>query len=233
MLESDIEKLHTTELGALRIKKNLALETDDVVEWCKRKICGADEIIRQGKNWYAYNGDVVITVNALSKTIITAHVRKELRSKPGIRYIDGNEELLDRIAPLWAELNAIHHAKSVHFKAHYAGFTFEARKNTLLKAAEKGCLRVLLAYDNELPVGYCVASVIDGLGEVDSLFVSETYRKKGIASSLMERALDWIDTNGAVKIALKVSVGNEAVLGFYARYGFLPRLIELQRVSDT
>ncbi len=79
MQYSDIEKLHTTELGALRIKKNLALKTDDVVEWCKRKIHAADEIILKGKNWYAYVGDIVITVNARSKTIITAHIRKELR----------------------------------------------------------------------------------------------------------------------------------------------------------
>ena len=150
-----------------------------------------------------------------------------------IRYTAGNAELLDRIEPLWAELNAIHQAKSVHFKAHYAGFTFEARKKMLLQAAEKGCLFVILAYDNELLVGYCVASVIDELGEVDSIFVSEAYRKKGIASSLMERALEWLNANGAVKIALKVSVGNEEVLGFYARYGFLPRLIELQRFSDA
>ena len=33
-----LSKLHTTELGAVRIRKNLSLETEDVVEWCKTKI---------------------------------------------------------------------------------------------------------------------------------------------------------------------------------------------------
>lgn len=34
----NLDKLHTTELGVVRIKKNLSLETNDVVNWCKTKI---------------------------------------------------------------------------------------------------------------------------------------------------------------------------------------------------
>lgn len=38
-LLANINKLHTTELGILRIKKNLSLDTENVVEWCKEKVC--------------------------------------------------------------------------------------------------------------------------------------------------------------------------------------------------
>ena len=72
-LLTSLDKLHTTELGVMRIKRNLDLSTDDVVEWCKQRILNADDIIRKGKNWYAYTDDSVITVNAHSYTIITAH----------------------------------------------------------------------------------------------------------------------------------------------------------------
>ena len=72
-LLANIDKIHTTELGIIRIKKNLELKTDDVVNWCKRKTENADEIIKNGKNWYVYIGDTVITINAKSYTIITAH----------------------------------------------------------------------------------------------------------------------------------------------------------------
>lgn len=37
-LRNHLDKLHTTELGAVRIKRNLSLDTDHVVEWCKDKI---------------------------------------------------------------------------------------------------------------------------------------------------------------------------------------------------
>ena len=38
ILLSNIDKIHTTEMGIDRIKKNLKLNTDDVVEFCKNKI---------------------------------------------------------------------------------------------------------------------------------------------------------------------------------------------------
>lgn len=76
-LLNHLDKLHTTELGIVRIKKNLLLDTNDVVAWCKDKINSAYTIItRRGKNWYVSVDDLVITINAHSYTIITAHKEK-------------------------------------------------------------------------------------------------------------------------------------------------------------
>ena len=76
-LLNNLDKLHTTELGVVRIKKNLSLDTDDVVTWCKDKISSAYAIItRKGKNWYVAIDGCIITVNAHSYTIITAHKEK-------------------------------------------------------------------------------------------------------------------------------------------------------------
>lgn len=49
-LLENINKLHTTELGIIRIRKNLNLDTDDVVQWCKNKITDSNAlIIKKGK----------------------------------------------------------------------------------------------------------------------------------------------------------------------------------------
>ena len=72
-LIKNIEKIHTTELGILRIKRNLELENDDVVKWCKQEIKKMNEIYRKGKNWYVEDKNKIITINAHSYTIITAH----------------------------------------------------------------------------------------------------------------------------------------------------------------
>jgi hypothetical protein len=70
----NIDKLHTTDLGVVRIRKNLSLGTDDVVSWCKSKIQDPNSsIVREGKNWYIEIDNCIITVNAYSYTIITAH----------------------------------------------------------------------------------------------------------------------------------------------------------------
>jgi len=74
-LLNNIDHIHTTALGVERIKRNLGLNVDDVVGWCKQKIAQADDIFRKGKNWYVYIEDSIITINAYSYTIITAHRR--------------------------------------------------------------------------------------------------------------------------------------------------------------
>ena len=69
-----LSNLHTTELGIERIKRNLCLDVDDVVAWCRQKIEDKNSsIIRKGKNWYVCTDDCEITINAHSYTIITAH----------------------------------------------------------------------------------------------------------------------------------------------------------------
>lgn len=76
-LLENLDALHTTELGVIRVKKNLSLDTDDVVDWCKAKINSAGAVItRSGKNWYVNVDNCIITVNAYSYTIITAHREK-------------------------------------------------------------------------------------------------------------------------------------------------------------
>ena len=77
ILFDNMDRIHTTDMGVERIKRNLSLEGVDVVEWCKSIITSENaEISRQGKNWYIYVEDCIITVNASSYTIITAHKEK-------------------------------------------------------------------------------------------------------------------------------------------------------------
>jgi len=80
ILLSNIDKVHTTQMGVNRIKKNLDLDVDSVVEWCKTKIIDdSNSIIRKGKNWYINTDNCIITINAYSYTIITAHkVKSEI-----------------------------------------------------------------------------------------------------------------------------------------------------------
>jgi len=75
-LLDNLDKIHTTELGIERIKKNLELDVPDAVEWCKQRISTANAIFRKGKNWYVCSDNCVITINAHSYTIITAYKSK-------------------------------------------------------------------------------------------------------------------------------------------------------------
>ena len=77
ILLSNIDKIHTTEMGIDRIKKNLKLDTKDVIEFCKNKILDKNcNIYKQGKNWYCEIDNIKITINSYTYTIITAHLIK-------------------------------------------------------------------------------------------------------------------------------------------------------------
>ena len=72
-----IDELHTIPMGIDRIKRNLSIDVDPV-QWCKAAILSPEaEITRRGKNYYVTAKGAVITVNAHSFTIITAHRIKE------------------------------------------------------------------------------------------------------------------------------------------------------------
>ncbi len=69
----NLDKLKTTKLGVLRIKKNLHIN-EDVVEFCYRKIKNEKcHISKKGKNWYCEIDNLLITINSSSYSIITAH----------------------------------------------------------------------------------------------------------------------------------------------------------------
>jgi len=71
----ELDELHTTELGSIRIKRNLGLdESINSVEYCKAKICELNTRIQKiGKNFYATTSNEIITINASKLSIITAH----------------------------------------------------------------------------------------------------------------------------------------------------------------
>lgn len=78
ILLQNIDKIHTTEMGAGRIAKNLGIKEIDAVKYCKDRILDENCVIdKKGKNFYCIIGNEVITINSGSYTIITAKLEKE------------------------------------------------------------------------------------------------------------------------------------------------------------
>lgn len=148
----------------------------------------------------------------------------------GINLVSGGAELLDEIDSLWEKLNQHHTARAPHFADVFAANTYEKRKKNILEHAALG-LHVLMALDKAGErVGYCV-STINGkhVGEIDSLYVLPEYRGKGLGETLVRESIDWLQMQGVARIFLEVAAGNEEVYGFYARFGFHPAKIILER----
>ncbi|MBO7732560.1 MAG: DUF3781 domain-containing protein [Methanobrevibacter sp.] len=77
-LLENLDKIHTTEMGVDRIKRNIEVDVDDIVAYCVEKIKQENAVIeKKGKNYYVSVDGIIITVNASSYTIITAHKEKK------------------------------------------------------------------------------------------------------------------------------------------------------------
>jgi hypothetical protein len=77
-------------MGAERIRRNLGLSADDVVEWCKAAVNGAPDsaVVRRGKNFYVRGNGFVITIIAGSQNLyqqlaVTGFARKFFAEQGG------------------------------------------------------------------------------------------------------------------------------------------------------
>lgn len=137
--------------------------------------------------------------------------------------------MLDRVGPLWEELNAFHVGIGKAFSGDLSERTFEIRKNNLIKVVIK--MHVAIASD-ETDVGYCVCTINDeGKGEIDSIYVKKEHRSKGLGRRMAEAALQWLSDNNVQKKTVVVLEGNSDALEFYQSLGFLPRNIELEYMN--
>jgi len=214
-LTQNIDKLHTTPMGAQRIKRNLGLQTDDVVAWCKDAVKSADIMIGQGKNWYAYGGGVAITINAHSYTIITAHkINAKVRVMRESDYECLPEFLYQAIyipegedPPLRSVIN-------------------DAEIIVYIKdfGTQPGDLGVV-AEQNGQVVGVAWTRIIPAYGHIDSetpelaISILPEFRSYGIGTKLMKKLLEVLRENGYKRTSLSVQKDNPAVR-FYRRLGY-------------
>lgn len=150
-----------------------------------------------------------------------------------IEYLEGSAELIDQVAPLWERLKQHHAQFSQHFPESIKKTTFAQRKQRWQKEAAEGQLQVLLAYQSQKLIGYCVSGINQNVGEVHSIFVDPDTRGEHVGTQLMNQALHWMDQNQVKSKKVEVATGNEAAYPFYERFDFFPRTtILLQKSRD-
>lgn len=146
-----------------------------------------------------------------------------------ITYHETDEKDLEIIEFMWTKL--IHHlqSQSKYFPMDYPRLIFEERKEQLINVAENGKLKLDIVKDGKNYLAYCVSSIINEKGSVDSLYVDKHWRNEGIGNKLMERTLNWMKINDVSDFEILVSYGNEKALKFYEKYGFYPKHLILKK----
>lgn len=215
-LTLNLDKLHTTELGEVRIRRNLNKQTDNVILWCKNAVKHADIIIRQGKNYYVYRSGIAITINAHSYTIITAHlINARVRTMRESDYIVLNEFLYQAIfIPEGAELPQRDIIEDPEIFVYVKDF-----------GKQPGDLGVVAEQNGQI-VGAAWTRIIPAFGHIDNetpelaISILPEFRGYGIGTKMMKNLFKVLRENGYKQTSLSVQKDNPAVR-FYKRLGYV------------
>lgn len=149
-----------------------------------------------------------------------------------IKYTFGSKEILELVKPMWDKLNNYHKENSINFKSHFESLSFE-RKVKRLEADSNLEIMVILVKNlsKDIYLGYSISIVTkDKVGEIDSIYVDQDYRKYGIGKRLMNESIAWLNSKDVNKKILYVANGNENVFDFYGKCGFYPKMILLEEI---
>lgn len=67
-------------------------------------------------------------------------------------------------------------------------------------------------------VGFCKATKLGELGEINAMYTMPGFEGKGLGKKLMDKSLEWLGAVSGVK--LKVVAYNTSAIGFYKKFGF-------------
>jgi diamine N-acetyltransferase len=136
---------------------------------------------------------------------------------------------IEIIKPLWEKLLLHHQEKSADFKYFYSTFTFEIRIKNLVALPDDNLFIETAEDESGVIAGYCITSIkADGTGELDSIYIEDSFRTRGIGGRLVNDSLEWMKKRGCTKITVSVANGNEEAMPFYEKFGFRHRLSVLE-----
>ncbi|TCN68580.1 GNAT family N-acetyltransferase [Acetobacteroides hydrogenigenes] len=143
-----------------------------------------------------------------------------------IEYHDIGPSQIERIKHLWIRNREYHEQSEPVFKEQYANLVFEDRMSAILDGDKE--LKITIAEEDENVYGYCISTVSGHTGEVVSLHVLHSQRRKGIGRQLMRLHIEWLKDKRCKEIGLYVSSCNENSITFYKELGFYPNLLYMQ-----
>ena len=156
----------------------------------------------------------------------------------------GSGDDLDLVEPLWI---AVHHrhTETMPQLAPYVSDeqTWAARRALYEELFTKPDTLLLLAFDDDMAVGYGLAHVLAvedtwipdtwvtgaRIGEIESLSVLPDYRDGGLGSHLLEGLEEHLRDQGVDDLILGVLAGNSDAIRLYERRGYQPTWLYLSR----
>lgn len=144
-----------------------------------------------------------------------------------IEYYDIPFDNIGVIKNLWEKNRQYHESTSEYFKELYHSIKFDEKVKTFASLS-KDMMKITVAKNDNEYIGYCISTVRDGKGEVESLHIDAKSRRKGIGQELMDKHIEWLRKKDCHIIGVTVSQENESTISFYKKLGFYPNTMYMQ-----
>lgn len=96
--------------------------------------------------------------------------------------------------------------------------------------------RLLVAENNHEIIGYIIGftipkpnRVLTKAGHIDSFYVSNKYRTKGVGKKLFDELSDWFKKKNCDHLELDVYDGNKKTISLYNKWGFIDCIIKMKK----
>jgi ribosomal protein S18 acetylase RimI-like enzyme len=135
---------------------------------------------------------------------------------------------IDRIAALWTLITE-HHAAFDPFFQMRKGTVAEGELREFLRALQRDPEAQILLYEKSgSPVGLCIVRIDHApaileeteRAEITDLGVRPAFRRQGIATALLDGALEWIRDRGVERVEIQVAHANVEGQAFWRARGF-------------
>ena len=93
-------------------------------------------------------------------------------------------------------------------------------ETSLLESAMSGA--AWIAEQDGQVVGFLIGRAAADEFEILNLAVAQSYRRRGVATRLLEAMADWLRSAETRRAYLEVRASNEAAISLYTRHGFKP-----------
>jgi GNAT superfamily N-acetyltransferase len=92
---------------------------------------------------------------------------------------------------------------------------------------KKKSIKVTIAFEKEI-IGYCLSSIDNNIGVIESLYVVECERRRGIGKELIRRHIEWLEEKGSKTIEVTTVYGNDDSIDFYKNVNIFPKTIRFE-----
>ncbi|MBQ9734987.1 MAG: GNAT family N-acetyltransferase [Clostridia bacterium] len=105
-------------------------------------------------------------------------------------------------------------------------------KNMLLSAFDGGRFIAIGAFDGRTLIGAITCSVTMDDADIEGVVTDKKYRRKGVASALIEQAQSELLIKGVKRILLEVRESNIPAISAYEKQGFIRLSVRKNYYSD-